>query len=478
MKVKVIYFSTLILTLLLALSLTFLEKAKPHFRFHHHTQAIKKVEPKDPKSFQSHLPIISIDTHKQAIPLKRETEADSQHQVTIKSQIKLFDELDRSHSLSETPREVSDALIAYRGNSSRHFDKKSLKIKFINKKKEGRDLSLAGMPKEAEWVLHGPFLDRTLIRNYLSYNIAGEIMTYAPNVRYCELVINGQYQGLYLIVENIKQGPHRVNIDKSDKRATQTPYIVEWDRSHKAKNLVENYSYYIRQAGVSGLDIRYPGLDRLTNRQAQFIQKDISRIEKVLYSYDFKQYPRYIDRESFAEYFIINEFFRNADAGKFSTYLYKDLRDKMKLVVWDFNNAFDNQIETAYDESGFTMLDVPWFSMLLKDPAFVDLVIKKYHELRKNKLKTDYLTKYVDQTVDFLGPAIERNNAKWGYVFEMKKPDSFNYLKPYNRNLTSYNQSVKQLKDFIKRRGSWLDRHIETLYQYSSTSKNANTLLE
>lgn len=106
------------------------------------------------------------------------------------------------------------ALIAYRGNSSRHFDKKSLKLRFINKSAKPKAVSLAGMSKESEWVLHGPFLDRTLVRNYLSYNIAGEIMTYAPNVRYCELVVDHQYCGLYLAVESIEQGRHRVNIEK------------------------------------------------------------------------------------------------------------------------------------------------------------------------------------------------------------------------------------------------------------------------
>lgn len=151
----------------------------------------------------------------------------------------------------------------------------------------------------------------------------------------------------------------------------------------RQKNPVDNFVGYTHQAGISALDIRYPNIRNITKEQKDFIQRDISKIERILYSYDLKKYSQYIDRNAFATYFIINEFFRNTDAGIFSTYLYKDLRDKMKIAVWDFNNAFDNHIDVSYDQAGFSMLDVPWFNMMLKDKEFVDLVVQKYHHLRK-----------------------------------------------------------------------------------------------
>ncbi|HEL0709555.1 TPA: CotH kinase family protein [Streptococcus equi subsp. zooepidemicus] len=477
MKEKTIYVIVLVCLLLAAICGIGFPKTSAK-RIHHHLQTVKKSS-RSAGEFSSHLPIISIDTHHQQVPEQREYEGETKRQKTIKTTVSLRDQLDREHSLSESPRLSLTALIAYRGNSSRHFDKKSLKLRFINKSAKPKAVSLAGMSKESEWVLHGPFLDRTLVRNYLSYNIAGEIMTYAPNVRYCELVVDHQYCGLYLAVESIEQGRHRVNIEKSDRKSDKTPYILVWDRRHKAKQALDHYVSYTNQAGLSSLDIKYPSLHRLTPKQKQFIEKDISHIEKLLYSYDLKQYTDYLDQESFADYFIINEFFRNIDAGKFSTYLYKDLRDKLKLVVWDFNNAFDNQIEAPYDEADFTLSDAPWFCMLLKDPSFVKLVVTRYHQLRQNVLSTDYLIKYIDATVAFLGPAIQRNYHKWGYVFTVpSRSDATNYLVPASRNYRSYEASVKQLKDFIRRRGRWLDKHIETLYQYSAPSKNTNTLLE
>ncbi|MGV3317528.1 CotH kinase family protein, partial [Streptococcus agalactiae] len=91
---------------------------------------------------------------------------------------------------------------------------------------------------------------------------------------------------------------------------------------------------------------------------------------------------------------------------------------------------------------------------------------------------TEYLSNYIDETRHFLDPAIDRNYKKWGYVFDLKNTDPRNYLIPTERNVTSYHKSVEQLKDFIKKRGRWMDRNIETLYQYSAPSKNTNTLLE
>ncbi|MGV3011213.1 CotH kinase family protein [Streptococcus thoraltensis] len=477
MRRKVIYVTTLMCLFLFIILAVGLPKHH-HQRVHHH-QLLSYPTKKEGKGLKSHLPIISIDTNHQTIPLvMKEAGKYIKEKDNVSAKVELRDQLDRPHDINEKPRVTTKALVTYRGNSSRYFDKKSLKIKFVTKNLDKKEHGIAGMSKESEWVLHGPFLDRSLVRNYLSYNIAGEIMDYAPNVRYCELIVNKTYQGLYLVVESIEQGKKRVDIEESDKKLHKTPYIVAWDREHKAEQKLDNYLHYSHQAGVSALDVKYPGKNRLTSGQLAFINKDISRIEKILYSYDFNQYPKYIDRQSFADYFIINEFFRNVDAGKFSTYLYKDLRRKFKLVVWDFNNAFDNQIEGRVDEADFTLTDVPWFSMLVKDREFIDLVIQRYRELRQGILATDYLNAYIDETVSFLGPAIERNNDKWGYVYQLEQTDTRNYLLPLDRNMTSYDQSVDQLKNFIRRRGRWLDKHIETLYQYSAPSKNDNTTLE
>ena len=68
------------------------------------------------------------------------------------------------------------------------------------------------MAADEEWVLNGPFLDKTLMRNYIAMNVAGQIMDYAPNVRYCELFVDDQYRGVYLLMEQISRSEERINV--------------------------------------------------------------------------------------------------------------------------------------------------------------------------------------------------------------------------------------------------------------------------
>ena len=102
------------------------------------------------------------------------------------------------------------------------------------------------MDAHYEWALYGPYLDKTLIRNYMWYNIAGEMMDYAPNVRFCEVILNGEYQGLYVMTETITNGVDcRVNVSEPVDNTTATGYVLRLDRGseNEMKNL-DNFTYY------------------------------------------------------------------------------------------------------------------------------------------------------------------------------------------------------------------------------------------
>ena len=77
-----------------------------------------------------------------------------------------------------------------------------------------------------------------------------------------------------------------------------------------------------------------------------YIEKDLSKFEKALYSYDYDTlaygFNNYVDIEEFADYFIIAEVFLQHDTGNLSTYFYKDVNGKIKPCVWDFNNDLGN----------------------------------------------------------------------------------------------------------------------------------------
>lgn len=432
----------------------------------------------------THLPLISIHTDGKEIPGKGvtdsagrfvgfSTDADGSDRIT--AHMNLTDNEERNNHISDEPNVSSDIIIHARGNSSRYFDKLGYRVELIDKNGEKNPQSLLGMDAHHEWVLHGPYLDKTLIRNYMWYNIAGECMEYAPNVRFCELVLNGEYQGVYLLCELISKGDGegRLNLSLDSKDNTYSGYLLRLDRNDGNWNArLNNFSSYTyRKSADLKLEIQYPKEKDLTPDIIRSINDDFSNFEKSLYSYDYNNkkygYENYIDVDSFVDYFIINEFTMNYDAGRYSTYLYKDISGKIKMCVWDFNNSCDNYQEQSLTEThDFEIQNRLWFKMLTRDRKFIEKVISRYRELRKGPLSEEYLMKFIDDTVSYLGPAIGRNYEKWGYSF-----GDDTLLRPAQRNLHSYDEAVAQLKNFIKERGKWMDDNIESLRQYSAESK-------
>lgn len=491
MKSKLIYIMTAVLTLAFSIVLLRIDTESKEVRIHQHLESKSQsftVEAN--QKFHSHLPIIMIDTLSQEVPgtpivqedeiIGYEMSEDGQKNIT--ALFSVIDLQEGNNCIEDQPTVDSLAKIRYRGNSSRFFDKKSYAIHLVSEDGKDNKKQISGMAAHDEWVLNGPFLDRSLLRNYIAYNISGEIMEYAPNVRYCELFVDKTYQGVYILVESVTKGSGRINIQKPDKKSRITDYIIRLDRVGKGKQELNDYSFYTYKNGVSAIDVRYPGPALMTEERKDYIEKDISRFQKMLYSYDLtdrkKGTTQYIDLNAFADYFIINEFFGDSDAGRFSTFYYKNTRGKLKPCVWDFNNACDNYINYKKDESKFSMLDVPLFDALIKDKRFVDQVVRNYRNLRKDVLSEQYLINYIDETNLWLGESVDRNYARWGYVFDLSNYEGMNYLTPVERNYTSHEEAIKQLKEYLVKRGNWLDEHIDVLYQYCHESKNVNELVK
>ena len=171
--------------------------------------------------------------------------------------------------------------------------------------------------------------------------------------------------------------------------------------------------------------------------------------------------------DSFIDYFLINELTCNYDAGWLSTYIYKDTAGLFHLCLWDMNSACDNYRESSIDTQSFQMQNCLWYFMLTKDEDFIDALIDRYWELRETYFSEEYLNQYIDDTISYLGDAVDRNYKVWGYAFE-KESD---LLIPTERNPRSYEQAVAQLKGFLTKRIAWIDENIDTLRQYSAESK-------
>ena len=453
-------------------------------RIHQHRSApIKEETTRGDGVFATHLPLVEIDTEGAEIPGKVRLAEDGRRlgystaadgSDTIFGSMDIVDQETSYNHVGDTPTLSTKIEIRARGNSSRRFDKSSYYIRLLKEDDTNNPQPVMGMDAHHEWALHGPYLDKTLIRNYMWYNISGEIMDYAPNVRFCEVMLNGDYQGVYVMTELITAGKDgaRLSLTADKKRNSFTGYLLRLDRgsSNPLKNL-DHFTRYTKLA-VTDMNIVYPGSQNLTEAMARGIRDDISQFEKALYSYDFDDkkygYQAYIDVDSFVNYFLINEITGNYDAGIYSTYIYKDIDGKYRMCVWDFNNCCDNYQEQQIETWDFRMQSVLWYYMLMKDEDFTQRIIDRYRELRKTVFSNEYLDRYTDETIAYLGDAVGRNFEKWGYSFGEK----YDLLMPRERNLRSYGEAVSQLKAFYKRRLAWMDENIETLRQYSAESKN------
>lgn len=456
-------------------------------RVHQHLSATPKEACEQTHSDDTlctHLPLICIDTDGQAIPgkgmrdekgrhLGYSTTEDGKDRITASMQV-MDSETQYNHT-TDTPTVESDIVIHVRGKSSRYFEKSGYRIKLVDKDGENNPQSLLGMDAHQDWALHGPYLDKTLLRNYMMYNLAGEIMDYAPNVRFCEVVINGEYEGVYVLTEIIDAGEDgaRLSMSVNAKDDTYTGYLLKLDRllnveSDRLNSLTE---YSLRADRDLKLTVEYPGTEKLDDSLKKSIRDDFSRFEKALYSYDFNDekygYRTFLDVDSFVSYFLINELSVNYDAGSYSTYIYKDTSGKYRMCVWDFNNSCDNYQEISFmTVQHFELQNKLWFAMLMKDKDFVNDVISKYKTLRTTLFSDEYLEGYIDDVIDYLGPAIERNNKRWRSAF---RDDTLLY--PADRNTHTYDEAVTQLKTYFKERTAWLDDNIETLKQYCADSK-------
>ena len=506
-----IYLITILLVMAAAAAFVLLDGDDDIIRYHQHLEqpdaAALGTCPVcgGKESLCTHLPLLSINTGGQKIPgspirddtgatTGYETSADGAEEILVSIDIR--DREGTYHHMKDDPDETLAALFRIRGNSSRGFSKKNYRINLVDADhpEQNNPQPLLGMPEGTEWALHGPFLDKTLIRNYMWMNLSAQVMGYAPNVRFCEVILDGQYQGLYVLMETIRMAPQRISLTKYEEGNPVFSYMVRLEPFYNEAKQIDNFTFYtMRMESGTGVELLYPGTDSQTAAVKKYVQQDFSFIERYLYSRPMARDPDscwdYLDLDSFVDYYILQEFLAVSDSFSASTYFYKDVRGKLHIgPVWDYNNALNNFFHDL-PETGYFLAQKGWFSQLMKSPRFVERVIRRYHALREDVLSYEYIRQYTDDVIRWLGSAIERNYEVWGYSFDPA------LLSPYERrtpsphlsdqtetietlNPHSFEEAVEWMLDYTYERGKWMDEYIETLRQYCHTSKNAGDMTD
>jgi len=464
----------------------------------------------DGNVFCTHLPLIVIDTHGAIIPgrplayytrnytdlLELETFVTGPNGETeIIASISVIDNLNDWNHIDDIPIHESPARMRIRGNSSRFFDKPNYFISLVDPDdhEQSNPLPLLGMNPHQSWQLHGPFLDKTLMRNYMWMNIGSEVMGqghFVPNVRFFELILNGEYQGVYILMEMIRVNPQRLSMNRYRSGMPATSYLMRMDSNNRTpeRHIHTFYHYTLRLEAERNMGIMYPDVEVQHEAMLDYVARSISTTERLLHSPEIVWYNRpyepYIDVDSFVNFFILNEFIVNNDLWSNSTYIHKDIRGRIVAgPVWDFNNVMDNFFQSMPADQ-FHLVDRGWFSRLMMCPDYTDRVIRRWNQLRRNILSEERLINYMQDVEDFLGSAIDRNFEVWGYSFDPfqvshmarrlpNHAERAEGLTELDLNPASFEEAMNHHRDYVIARGRWLDRYIESLRQYSHPSRHA-----
>ena len=413
--------------------------------------------------FVSHLPLVVIDLKDKEIPEAYTFDKKEERFVLkdgvepyVDASISVIDNENDVNYLGDDPQLESSIKIKYRGNSSIVFDKHQFRFKLLDEQGNPQKLDVLGMGEDSDWILNLSMIDSSLLRNYMSYAIAGQFMPYTPDVRFCEVIMekNGvyEYQGLYLMMEPVQHGKNRVDIHDYNPKNDFTSYIVRRDRYDEEGVMLDTYATKNKLC-YGYLDLKYPTGEDLSDKVIDYVTNDISDVEKILFSKDentFLKYPQYIDEDSFVDYFVFNEFFTNYDAGNNSTYMYKNDRGKLCIgPVWDYDNVADNISEYLLDPEVISFEGQTWFEQLLQSETFCKKLEKRYAELRKTYFSDEYIDTFIDDTIVYLGNARKRDWSRWKDKYTEKR---FAIVKDrygvkVDRNFENYEDIVQRLKD-------------------------------
>ncbi len=370
--------------------------------------------------------------------------------------------------------------IETRGNSSQSYPQKQYGIE-LRDSVTGADLdtTLVDMPKEEDWVLYAPYNDISMLRNVLTYHLWNEMGHWGPRTRYCEVILNNEYVGIYILMESVKRDANRVNVAKltsSDTagRDLTGGYIMKIDKKNNASDL----GFVSKVKSTNNQDINwlyhYPDSNDIRPVQQDYIHKYIDTVELLIASPGFADpkngYRKYLSVQSFIDYFLINEFSRNIDAYKASSFFYKEKLEAdgtegmLKAgPVWDYNFAFGNASFCSGAQTNGWMYDgcVPatlptpaMWRRLIGDSNYVNAVKCRYLELRKSILDTNYLFQYLNRyAFDTLDAPQKRHFAKWKILGT--NPGGFNaYI------ASSYPDEMNRVKNWIRNRLIWMDANL------------------
>jgi hypothetical protein len=320
--------------------------------------------------------------------------------------------------------------IETRGSSSQILPKKPYGIDTLEDDGiEDNSVKLLGMAKENDWILNSFAFDDSMMRDYISYEMTRKMGQYAANLRYCEVVLNGEYIGLYALSEKIKRDGDRVDIAKLKDDENSFPqitggYLMQTDRpSDEDPNAWHNNG--------AGYIHEKPNSADITTAQSAYIETVFRALDDNATNADITNgYPAIIDVPSFIDYMLIAEITSNVDAYALSTYYHKDRGGKLRAgPVWDYNLTYGNDLfdtfSEYYDRSHtdvwqfrYSNVGAYFWGDLFDNPTFKCYASKRFNEVTNTGAPLNYeaISDLMDTTVALISEALVRENEKWNTI--------------------------------------------------------------
>jgi hypothetical protein len=387
-------------------------------------------------AFNSNLPIIIIDTFGGAIPGTLSTLITNVYATAIDT-----NKSTGRAAVTDLPDFAGRAGMKERGQSSSAFPKKPYKFETWNEDDSDRDVSLLGLPADSDWVLNNPYSDKTFMRNAVVFKWSNDMGHYASRTKFFELFVNtgsGQiggpatshYQGVYVMLESIKRGTERVDIEALRPTDTAAPaitggYIIKHDKDRpEAEFSTWAGRWYYEE----------PSDIEITTPQKNYIKGYLQEFETVLQGGSFADpvngYAKYIDVESFIDHDFCMEITRDVDPYRFSTFVTKDRSGKLVMAPeWDYNWSMGNNDYSVWNleyhhavgwqhtEADDLFPEYNWHHRLKADPEYLRKYADRWFHLRENVLSDATVDQTINSFYSLLNAeAAGRNFVRWNIL--------------------------------------------------------------
>lgn len=348
----------------------------------------------------------------------------------------------------------------WQGFTGPYYPKKNYDFELKDLQGNDLDTSILGLPKDNDWLFKAEYLDHTLLKNSVTYEMARRMGGYAPRTRPCEIVLDDEYIGMYVLTEKVKRGNKRVDIAKlapEDISGVELTggYIIEMNINNVPGDWNSPYPPINSATCQAPVEFKhvYPNSEKIMPAQRDYIRAYVDTFENSLLAQDFADpvagYRQYADVSTFIDFLIVNEFSVNYDSYGRSTYLYKEKdTDGGKLKIgppWDYDRAMDYYYPESTSgwvwEITHPYWPFPfWWSRMWEDEAYRKQLACRWTTLRQNTLSTNAFMGLIDSLHAQIDEAQERNFRVWNDLGAM-----------------SYAENIDSLKSFVSRRLHWID---------------------